>query len=167
MGKERLVIDTNILISALGWNGKPRQLFKQIIDQRYELFISIKQIEELRRVLDYPRLNFSQSQKTRFLRILEETAAIIDTRLNLNVADDSKDNMLIECAVESNAGYIISGDDDLKRIRSYRGIKIISVSEFLKEQADSSDILKLSEKSLKEVWDNKEDDIWNVYLKKK
>jgi len=32
---------------------------------------------------------------------------------------------------------------------------------------DMKDILKLTEKSLKEVWDNKEDDIWNVYLKKK
>jgi uncharacterized protein len=136
MGKERVVIDTNVLISALGWNGKPRQLMRQIIDQRYELFISTKQIEELKRVLDYPRLNFSQSQKMRLLHILEETATIIETKLSLDVADDSKDNMLIECAVESNASYLISGDDDLKRLRSYRGIKIISVSEFLKAQAD-------------------------------
>ena len=42
MGKKKIVVDTNNLISALGWNGKSRELFFGVIDKKYELFISLK-----------------------------------------------------------------------------------------------------------------------------
>jgi predicted nucleic acid-binding protein len=42
MGAKKIVIDTNTLISAIGWNGKPRELFRQVIDKKFELQISIK-----------------------------------------------------------------------------------------------------------------------------
>ncbi len=41
--------------------------------------------------------------------------------------------------------------------------KSLSVSDRIKD--DFKDILKFSEQSLKEIWDNKEDDIWEEYLK--
>ncbi len=135
MGKKKIVIDTNNLISALGWNGKSKELFQKVIDGEYELFISIKQIAELKKVVDYPKFRFSEEQKRKFLEILFEIATIIDTKTKLNVVkEDSDDNILLECATEANADYIISGDGHLKSLKEFGKIKIVSVSEFLERE---------------------------------
>ncbi len=134
MGKKKIVIDTNNLISALGWEGKSRELLRRVIDNEYEMIISLKQIEELKRVLNYPRFKFREEQKQKFLGVIFEIATMIETKTAINIIKDTSDNMLIESAVESCSDYIISGDNHLKTIKQFRGIKIISVSEFLREE---------------------------------
>ncbi len=134
MGKKKIVIDTNNLISALGWEGNSKELFRKVIDKEYDMFISIKQLTELKRVMNYPKFSFTEEQKRKFLEILFEVATIVDTKSNLKVIkEDPDDNYLIECAVEINADYIISGDEHLKKLREFKNIKIVPVSEFLKE----------------------------------
>lgn len=133
MGKKKIVIDTNNLISALGWEGKSKELFRKVIDKEYDLFMSIKQIVELKEVMKYPKFSFSEEQKRKFLEILFEIATIVDTKTNLDVVkEDPDDNILLECAIEANADYIISGDEHLKKLKEFGKIKIVSVSEFLK-----------------------------------
>ena len=131
MGKKKIVIDTNNLISALGWEGNSRDLLRKVIDKEYEFIISIKQLEELKNVLDYPKFRFSEDQKRKFLEIIFKIAIIIETKLKLDVCADKKDNMLLECAVEGKADYLISGDDHLLRLKKFRNVKIVSVKEFL------------------------------------
>jgi putative PIN family toxin of toxin-antitoxin system len=133
MGAKKIVIDINTLISAIGWNGKPRELFRQLIDKKFELQISIKQIAEIKRVLNYSRLKFTEQQKSKFLEILFHTVNVIHTQTQLNITADKDDNMILECAVESKAEYIITGDDDLLRIKEFKGIKIVTTDKFLKE----------------------------------
>ncbi len=124
MGKKRIVIDTNNLISALGREGNSRDLLRKVIDKEYEFIISIKQIEELKNVLDYPKFKFSEEQKRKFLEIIFEIATIVDTKTNLNVIkEDPDDNILLECAVEANADYIISGDEHLKKLKQFETTK--------------------------------------------
>ena len=131
MGKKKIVIDTNNLISALGWEGNSRDLLRKVIDKEYEFIISIKQLEELKNVLDYPKFRFSEDQKRKFLEIIFKIAAVIKTKLKLDVCVDKKDNMFLECAVEGKADYLISGDDHLLRLKKFRNVKIVSVKEFL------------------------------------
>jgi putative PIN family toxin of toxin-antitoxin system len=131
MGKKKIVIDTNILISAFGWGGNSRDLIDAVMDKEYEFIISIDILEELKRVLDYPKFKFSEEQKRKFLEIIFKISTVIDTKLKLNVCDDENDNIFLECAIEGKADYIISGDDDLLRMKKFRDIKIISVKEFL------------------------------------
>jgi putative PIN family toxin of toxin-antitoxin system len=56
VGKKTIIkvtLDTNILVSALGWDkGKPREILQKVVDREIELFISHEQFEELSRVLD-------------------------------------------------------------------------------------------------------------------
>ena len=59
MGK-KVVLDTNILISAFGWGGNPKQIFNKIIGKELELITSSEQFEELSKVLDYPKFNFTE-----------------------------------------------------------------------------------------------------------
>jgi putative PIN family toxin of toxin-antitoxin system len=133
MGKEKIVIDTNNLISALGWEGKSRELLRRVIDREYELAISMKQILELKRVMNYPKFNFTEEQRSKFIKILFEIASIVDPKTRLSIVEDPNDNMLVECAVEARADYLISGDAHLKKIKRFRGVKIVSVGEFLKK----------------------------------
>jgi predicted nucleic acid-binding protein len=47
------------------------------------------------------------------------------------ITHDPPDNRVLECAVEAGSRFIISGDDDLLRLGTYEGIRILKVAEFL------------------------------------
>ena len=133
MGKKKIVIDTNNLISALGWNGKSRILLEKVKNCEFEWIISTKQLDELKRVLNYPRLHIPVAQQEQFLKIVFQIAKIITTKSVITIIEDPADNMLLECAVDGRAEYIISGDKEVLRVKEYRGIKIMTVDKFLKE----------------------------------
>ncbi len=134
MGKTKIVLDTNILISALGWPGKPRQIFNMTLEGDVELLISQKQIDELQRVLNYPRLGFTENQKTRFLFILLETATLVETSNKLKIVkDDPDDDVILESAVENNADFLVTGDPHLLKINEFNKVKILTAAQFLKQ----------------------------------
>ena len=63
MGKTKVLLDSNIFISALGWNGKPRVIFEKCLHGELELVTSASQLDELMRVMDYPKFKFTEEQK--------------------------------------------------------------------------------------------------------
>jgi uncharacterized protein len=63
VGKRKVTLDTNILISALSWKGNPHKILQKVIDGEIELFISYDQFDELSRVLDYPKFDFTDEQR--------------------------------------------------------------------------------------------------------
>ncbi|MBI4140879.1 putative toxin-antitoxin system toxin component, PIN family [Candidatus Woesearchaeota archaeon] len=135
MGTTRIVIDTNVLVSAFGWAGKPKQVFDQVLDGRFELIISQKQLAEIKRVITYPRLKFTADEQMRFLDILTMTACVVETHNDINIIkDDPSDNTLLEAAVEHKATHVISGDQHLLKLKEFRGIRIIKPDEFLRRQ---------------------------------
>ena len=139
MGKKKLVLDTNNLISALGWKGNPKTIFNQIIEEKFELLLSGKQMNELLRVADYPKFKFTQEQKDRFISIILEISTLIETKENLNIIkEDPQDNMILECALEGKADYIISGDRHLLGLKEFRGIKIVTAKQFLEIISENS-----------------------------
>ena len=132
MGKKRIVLDTNILISALGWKGNPRVIFDRVIAGEFELILSYKQLNELLRVLNYPKFKFTDEQKDRFLSILLEVATLVKTESEVNVIkEDPSDNVILEPANEMKVDYIISGNDHLLKLKEFKGAKIITAKEFL------------------------------------
>ncbi len=132
MGKTKVLLDTNILISALGWNGKPRQVFQKCIDGELELITSPEQIAELRRVMDYPKFNFTEEQKTIFIAIVLGIATMVEITGQLRVIkEDHDDDAILETAFAGSAEYIISGDSHLLNLREFAGTNIITTSEFL------------------------------------
>ncbi len=58
---KKVVIDTNVFISGFGWDGKPEVLLNLIKDNRIKNYISPDILEELKRVVSYPKLRFSES----------------------------------------------------------------------------------------------------------
>jgi len=132
MGK-RLVLDSNILISALGWPGPERAILLRCIERKDSLFLSIDILQELLRVTEYPKFDFSPLQRLRFISLLIEIATLVEPKKKLKVVkDDPQDNKFLECALEAKADLIVSGDKHLLKLKEYEGIPIVSSADFLK-----------------------------------
>ena len=133
----RAVLDANVVVSAiLNAQGTPGRVFDAWRKERFQLLISPAIIEEIERVLHYPKIakrhQWSHAQVQRFLALLADIAILTPGDLTLEVIEqDPADNRYLECAVEGNAGYIVSGDHDLLELDTYQGIQIVTPREFL------------------------------------
>lgn len=135
MGKEGLVADTNVLISGCGWRGKPYRIVQACASGRFQLCMTKKTLDELTRVLAYPRLRFSVAEQSEFAQLVAEIATLYAGDLDLSVvADDPDDNAFLECAVLAGASYLVTGDPHLLALKSYSGVKIVTPSEFARAQ---------------------------------
>ena len=132
MGKTKVTLDTNILISALGWKGNPNQVFSKVVNGEVEMIISDEQFSELEETLEYPKFQFTEEQKNRFKSLILEIAKFIKPVEKIDtIKNDPDDNMVLEAAVAGNVDYIVTGDSDLLELKEFRGIKIITAKEFL------------------------------------
>jgi len=128
-----VVYDTNVIISGLLFSGKQRTLLKHVIDHSVQLIISHSIIEEISDVIG--RNKFKVQRELQVISVAEiiELSNIVYPSKKVNVVEnDPDDNMIIECAMEGNADYIITGDSDLLKIGDYAGIKIIDSNRFLR-----------------------------------
>ncbi len=100
MGPKKVVLDTNIFISALGWEGNPARVFLMFLRGECELITSHQQLEELNRVLGYDKFIFVQEEKNTFLRSILRDAIIVETSGSVHViSDDPTDDVILETAV--------------------------------------------------------------------
>lgn len=133
MDKKRVVLDTNILVSSLGWKGNPYRIFKLILDGKFKLIMAKKQLQELSRVLDYPRLDFNEKQKCRLLSIIDKLAIIVETYDKVDVVkEDPPDNVILESAILNNVDFIVSGNIHLLKLKKFGKCRIVTASEFLR-----------------------------------
>ena len=133
----RAVLDANVLVSAiLNAQSTPERVFNAWRAEQFQLLMSRAILEEIERVLRYPKIlkhhQWSPAQVQRFLALLADIAILTPGELELSIiADDPADNRYLECAVEGNVGYIVSGDHNLLDLGSYQGIQIVTPRQFL------------------------------------
>jgi uncharacterized protein len=126
---ETVVLDTNVLVSALGWRGNERRIYNLCREGRLRLATSPALLAELRRVLRYPRLGFTGDEIESFLSDLLERAFVVEPSPTLEVIEeDPDDNRVLECAVASGACWILSGDRHLLDLGNHEGIEILSAA---------------------------------------
>ena len=131
----KVVIDTNIYISAIFWNGKPREVIDLGRDGKITIFTSLDIENEIAGKL---KTTFKLAEEDVNQILLDFSTFTLPVKINkqlIAVQDDTDDNKFIECALECKANYIISGDRhllNLMNLKEYEGIKIIKSSEFLK-----------------------------------
>ena len=132
MGKKKVVLDTNILISAFGWTGSPKLIFEEVLDGKLELIISDKQLEELKRVLDYSKFNFNEDEKNKFINLIINVSTIIKLNKIFNIVkEDPDDNIILTSAYLANADFIITGDEHLLKLNKFKNVNILSANDFL------------------------------------
>ena len=136
----RVVLDTNVLISALAFPGsKPDQILSRIRRGEIDLFISSFILSELDRVL---REKFRLTKKEAQDRVnaVSSIAHLVEPteRIQVVTAKDD-DNRILECAIEAQADFLGTGDKEhLLPLGSLRDTRIISPSEFVNLLADQT-----------------------------
>ncbi|GBE01812.1 hypothetical protein BMS3Bbin06_02321 [bacterium BMS3Bbin06] len=133
MGKvKKVVIDTNVFISGFGWGGKPDALLTLLKNNQIVCYFSPEIFEELKRVVSYPKLKFTESLQNKILEFVFFNCKLVEPKEHITViVDDPDDNRFLECAVEANAEFVISGDPHLLRIGKYKTVEIVDVDKFL------------------------------------
>ena len=131
MGEIRVVFDTNVIVSAIGWDGKPETCIVLAFQGVIQPVTSSVMEDELHEVLTYPKFDFTADEIFRVADTLSTVSERVDPAIELAVVPDAADNMFIECAVAGDADYIVSGDSHLLNLESYEGIKIVAPDEFL------------------------------------
>jgi uncharacterized protein len=127
----RVVADTNVFISALMFGGLPGTFLDLALLQSFLLVTSPALLDELDEKL---RLKFGLSPNDADLvrAQLQSSAVVVKPTVILAVIkDDPDDNRVLECAAAGEANYIVSGDRHLLQLRSYEGIPILTVRQFM------------------------------------
>ena len=128
----KVVIDTNVFISGFGWDGKPEAVLRLLEQELVINHITVDIFDEMKRVAAYPKLKFSELLQVKMLEFIFAYSRFVNPAKHLSAScPDPDDNKFIECAVEADAEYIISGDPHLLDMNAFNGIRIVSPAVFL------------------------------------
>ena len=131
--EERVVFDTNVIISALLFHESvPGQAFVRAL-QKCSLLVSKELVQELGDVLARERFTryITREERERFLEALIQETELIETTETVKECRDPKDDKVLELAISGNALYIVTGDKDLLEMDPFRGITIFTPADFL------------------------------------
>ncbi len=132
----KVVLDTNVWISAWLWRGLPNKLIHLARNEEIQICISEPLLAELVNTLSYKKLQ----QKIQSLNLTNEQLLIGTSEItciypitNLNVPElrDPDDAIVLATAIAANAEVIITGDQDLLVLREYQNIQIMTAKDFL------------------------------------
>ena len=131
----RLVIDTNVLISALlAEKSLPAHLIVLWREGRFDLLTSSDQLDELMRVTRYPKIRerLAPALAGRLINELRDIAVTVKDPPTVTVSPDPHDDYLLAIASAGSADFLVTGDKrDLLALRLYEGTKIITARDFL------------------------------------
>jgi putative PIN family toxin of toxin-antitoxin system len=126
----RVVLDTNVYISAYGFGGKPAEVLRSAILGEFELISSPEILAEvadkLAVVLDFDREHVEEA-----VRQIARISIIVRPQTRLSIVQDDADNRILEAAQEAGAACIVSGDRHLLDLVVWEGIRVIRVADFL------------------------------------
>lgn len=127
----RVVLDTNVLVSAVVFGGVPGEIVEMAASRELTLVLSPALVDELRRVL---RDKFTFSEDALYLTetLLRQAGILIEPSQSLGViTEDPHDNRVLEAAVYGGADAIVSGDRHLLVLKEFQGVPIMSPRQFL------------------------------------
>ncbi len=135
--KRKIVLDTNIIISALTFGGKPQIIYELVtLGKMFEAYSSMNALRELLRVLK-KKFKYSPEQLQLVeCSIRENFIFISPDKVPEIILADPSDNEFLAIADLAQADFIISGDRHLLTLKKYKKIEIISPTKFLEEVLD-------------------------------
>jgi putative PIN family toxin of toxin-antitoxin system len=127
----RLVIDTNVLVSAaLKPEGLQRTTLLLAITKPARFYVSRPILEEYMDVLSCPELAIRNGARQQLLQLIKNNSHIVTPSRRLEVASDPDDNVFLECADAARADYLITGNQK-HFSRFWKKTKIITTREFI------------------------------------
>ena len=133
----RVVFDTNILVSALVFpGGRGEAALQRIIDEHDQLVLSKPILDELLGILAR-KFARDAEELARVAVLFSALATFVTPRRRLRVVKDDPDNRVLECALTGRVEAIVTGDRALLALGDFRGVRLLSLREFLDGQPSS------------------------------
>ncbi len=129
----KIVIDTNVVASAIFFGGRPRELVERLVKREFSAFASPEIITEYQETLDVLRSKYPKKAPALPLTNIISAMQLIEPVTEVHVCRDPDDDKFISCAIDAKCIYIVSGDKDLLSLKKYKNIRILTVAEFLSE----------------------------------
>lgn len=134
----RVVLDTNVFVSSLlVKSGQPAEALDAWRSRSYLLVTSPPLIAEIVNTLSYERIrrkyNITDDDVAALVTLLEKDALVVpgQTEISGVIPDDPDDERVLACALEGQADLIVSGDHHLLDLKTYEGIPVVTVRQFL------------------------------------
>jgi len=130
----RVVFDTNVVVSASFWRGAPFDCLAAWAQGRCEAAVSPALLAEYHETIEELSLEYPRRPPVKWADALTDAATLVfPIERAAGATPDPDDEMILECALAAEVDYIVSGDKKhLLPLRRFRGIPIVSPSEFLR-----------------------------------
>lgn len=127
----KVVIDTNIWVSYL-IGSLLEDLDEKTLSKEIKIVVSEEMLKELSEVSSRPKFKniFTTKRIKELFSLLDSYAIVVSPSQKVDACRDEKDNFLLEVALEGEADYLITGDEDLLVLNPFHGIKIIRPKDF-------------------------------------
>ena len=127
----KVIVDTNILVSAIIRDNIPEQVIMWIVSQPVIEWVATAEIvQEYMDVLQRKKFNLPSDVIDSWFRLFEEELVLVSPKIAVNFPRDVKDAKFLECALESKADIFITGDRDFSEAQALISTQIMSVSQF-------------------------------------
>ena len=127
----RIVLDTNVLISGIFWNGTPSKILEWWINDKYQVLITQPILEEYINVLNRVSKGKKDSLVNAWMLFIVENGIVVNVRKKFKLSADPDDDKFIDCAVSGSADFIVSGDEHLLDLKSVLNVNILKPNGFL------------------------------------
>jgi putative PIN family toxin of toxin-antitoxin system len=131
-----VVVDTNTLVSGLGWSGPPSVIVDALLAGGLVLVSSPPLLDELERVLAYPKLAHVFDDPAGITALVRSVADVVEPTSTLAAVADEPDNRVLEAAVEAGVDAVVTGDAGLLALVEFQGVPVMSAAKFLKWWAE-------------------------------
>ena len=114
----KIIIDTNVIISAILKGRTPRQVIQFIIDSDdCDWLVSLEILSEYREVLSRPKFKLSEVIVKEWFDIFETATQLVKVDLSIDFPRDRKDAKFLACAMVSKADFLVTGDRDFEEVK--------------------------------------------------
>lgn len=133
----RVAFDTNVVITSYL---APQSICATLMycwhKEVFDLVVSEPLLQEYQAVLNYPKIQkhtrMTPTEMQQAIQNFRQFAWLGEPKEEITIVErDKDDNKIIACALAGEAEYIVTGDDNLLSIKTYRGIRILTPAAFL------------------------------------
>ncbi len=130
---DRIIIDTNLWISFLITRNF-KKLDERVKKKRVRIYFSLESIDEFLTVANRPKFRkyFSKVDVEKLIDLFDVYGEVVEVRSKVDLCRDRKDNFLLALSRDSQANYLITGDQDLLELKAFEGTKIIKMADYLR-----------------------------------
>lgn len=127
----RVVVDTNVLVSAVLRNREPNAVIRFIVaDPDTEWIASTEILEEYREVLSRAKFKLPATVLEPWLGVLDDHVVVVPVTVEVDLPRDRKDAKFLSCAASAGAHVFVTGDRDFSDAQRLLQTMIVSVSQF-------------------------------------